>query len=59
MACFGSDLKSKDMKRTYVNPTMRVVSIEMQQMLALSIGEGYKDTNQADSRFVDFGVDDE
>lgn len=47
------------MKRTYVNPTMRVVSIEMQQMLALSIGEGYKDTNQADSRFVDFGVDDE
>lgn len=46
------------MKKTYINPTLEVVKIQTQQMLAsspLGIGGGDKDpATQADGRWYDY-----
>lgn len=45
------------MKKTYINPTLEVVKIQTQQMLAsspLGIGSGYKNpATEADARWFD------
>ena len=46
------------MKRQYINPTMDVVAVKMEQCLmagsVLGIGEGTKNAADADSRVYDF-----
>lgn len=44
------------MKKTYLNPTTDILSVELQQMIAASveIGEGFKDGGGATSKDFNF-----
>ena len=56
-----------NMKKTYINPTMEVVKIQINQMLAASpgvetsdgLGNGYNSSDVTYSRDFDFDEDDE
>ena len=49
------------MKKTYINPSMEIVKIKAQQILAgsLEMGSGDKNPVNADTRFMDFDFDED
>jgi len=52
------------MKKTYINPTMKVVKIHIRQMLASSPGvtlnrDGSVDAASVEGRYFDFDFDDD